>query len=32
MFQASDTKGSYFLDFVDNDLHLIEPLYSKERS
>jgi len=32
MFQASDAKGSYFLDLVDNDLHLIEPSYSKERS
>ena len=29
IFQASDAKGSYFLDLVNNNLHPIEPLYLK---
>jgi len=28
-FQASDLRGSNFLDLLDNDLHPIEPSYSK---
>ena len=28
-FQASDNKGRYFLDLLDNDLNLIELTYSK---
>ena len=29
MFQASDTKGRHFFNLLDDDLHPIEPLYSK---
>jgi len=31
-FQASDDKGSYFLDLLDNNLNSIELTYSKEGS
>jgi len=30
MFQASYVRGRYFFDLLDNDLHIIESLYSKE--
>ena len=29
MFQASDGKGKQFLDLVDNNLNIIEPVYTK---
>ena len=29
MFQAFEAKEKYFLDLLDNDLHPLEPLYSK---
>jgi len=29
MFQASDRKGNHFLDLVDNNLNIIEPVYTK---
>jgi len=29
IFQASDLKGNHFLDLLDNELHTIEPLYTK---
>jgi len=32
MFQASDEKGKQFLDLVDNNLNIIEPVYTKGRS
>ena len=34
MFQASNAKGRNlnFLDLLDDDLHLLEPLYTKEDS
>jgi len=32
IFQASDARGRYFLDFLNNDLYLIESSYSKEGS
>ena len=31
-FQISDTKGKHFLNLLDNDLHSIEPLYTKKCS
>jgi len=31
-FQMSDMKGKHFLDLVDNDDNIIEPLYIKEGS
>ena len=32
VFQASDYKGRSFLNLLDNDLNIIEPLYSKGES
>jgi len=32
IFQALEFKSNYFLDFLDNKLCIIEPLYTKERS
>jgi len=32
MFQASDYKERSFLDLLDDNLNIIEPLYSKEKS
>ena len=31
MFQASDGKGKHFLDLVDNNLNIIEPVYTEGR-
>jgi len=30
MFQASDSKGRYFLKLLDEDSNIIKPTYSKE--
>jgi len=32
MFQVSNAKGRHFLDLLDNDIHPIEPSYTKEGS
>ena len=32
MFQASNLKGNQFLDLVDDDNNIIEPIYIKEES
>ena len=32
IFQASDLKRNHFLDLLDDKLHIIEPLYTKEHS
>ena len=31
-FQASDLKGNNFLELVDSDNKILEPLYSKDRT
>jgi len=32
MFQASDDKERHFLELLDNNLNIIEPTYSKDKS